>query len=70
MMRIITAKTALIKAKATFSPTTIAAASVVVLSPLLPKVKEASELHLEEFPLAEDRIPVLTSFKVSYAQTV
>jgi predicted RNase H-like HicB family nuclease len=32
-------------------------------------LKEATELHLKEFPLAEDRIPVLTSFEVNYAQT-
>jgi predicted RNase H-like HicB family nuclease len=32
-------------------------------------LKEATELHLEEFPLSEDSIPVLTSFEVNYAQT-
>jgi predicted RNase H-like HicB family nuclease len=32
-------------------------------------LKEATELHLEEFPLAESAIPVLTQFEVNYAQT-
>jgi predicted RNase H-like HicB family nuclease len=32
-------------------------------------LKEATELHLEEFPLSKERIPVLTSFEVNYAQT-
>lgn len=32
-------------------------------------LKEATELHLEEFPLPEANMPVLTSFEVNYAQT-
>jgi predicted RNase H-like HicB family nuclease len=32
-------------------------------------LKEATELHLEEFPLTESSIPVLTHFEVNYAQT-
>lgn len=32
-------------------------------------LKEATELHLEEFPLSEASIPVLTSFEVNDAQT-
>jgi predicted RNase H-like HicB family nuclease len=32
-------------------------------------LKEATELYLEEFPLPEKSIPVLSHFEVSYAQT-
>jgi predicted RNase H-like HicB family nuclease len=32
-------------------------------------LKEATELYLEEFPLPENSIPVLSQFEVSYAQT-
>jgi predicted RNase H-like HicB family nuclease len=32
-------------------------------------LKEATELYLEEFPLAENSIPVLSHFEVNYAQT-
>jgi predicted RNase H-like HicB family nuclease len=32
-------------------------------------LKEATELYLEEFPLLEKSIPVLSHFEVSYAQT-
>jgi predicted RNase H-like HicB family nuclease len=32
-------------------------------------LKEATELHLEEFPIPEGSIPVSTSFEVNYAQT-
>jgi predicted RNase H-like HicB family nuclease len=32
-------------------------------------LKEATELYLEEFPLPENSIPVLSKFEVSYAQT-
>lgn len=32
-------------------------------------LKEATELYLEEFPLRENSIPVLSKFEVSYAQT-
>lgn len=32
-------------------------------------LKEATELYLEEFPLPEKNLSLLTSFEVSYAQT-
>jgi predicted RNase H-like HicB family nuclease len=32
-------------------------------------LKEATELHLEEFPLPASGTPYLTSFEVNYAQT-
>ena len=39
------------------------------LDEAIANLKEATELHLEEFPLPEASIPMLTSFEVNYAQT-
>ncbi len=39
-----------------------------IVDQAIANLKEATELHLEEFPLSEDTIPVLTSFEVNNAQ--
>lgn len=31
-------------------------------------LKEATELYLEEFPLAESNLPIATTFEANYAQ--
>ena len=32
-------------------------------------LKEATELYLEEFPLTENKLSIMTTFEASYAQT-
>ncbi len=32
-------------------------------------LKEATELYLAEFPLSENKLPIITTFEANYAQT-